>query len=250
MSRRKVLDKKRKAEAKTKKESKWKILNGILIVVVIVMALGGLIYMGEGDPIIGFGIFLAAGILVVPNAVLMMRKDMKKKKYNHTVNTLIMEKTLTRIHDDKPYRKKIIWGVFREGFFNVAAFLLMYIIALVINYLRANYAVYSRDQGVGMIIFIALILLFLPFLAYSGGCTVIRLIRAFKRDYVVCRGVVEKAADGVDCNLYIKGKKKIRKFDYCRGVGVKAQSLAGKEAVIVFLHDEIYVMEYKEEVTA
>ena len=250
MSRRKVLDKKRKAEAKAKKESKWKILNGILIVVVIVMAFGGLIYMGEGDPLIGFGIFLAAGILVVPNAVLMMRKDMKKKKYSHTVNTLVMEKALTRIHDDKPYRKKIIRGVFREGFFNVAAFLLMYIIVLVNNYLMANYAVYSRDQGVGMIILLAMILLFLPFLAYSGGCTVIRLIRAFKRDYVVCRGVVEKAADGVDCNLYIKGKKKIRKFAYCRGVGVKAQSLAGKEAVIVFLHDEIYVMEYKEEVTA
>lgn len=249
MSRRKVLDKKRKAEAKTKKESKWKILNGILIVVVIVMALGGLIYMGEGDPLIGFAVFLAAGMLVVPNAVLMMRKVMKKKKYNHTVNTLIMEKTLTGIHDDKPYRKKIIRGVFREGFLNVAAFLLVYIFALVNNYIRANYAFYSRDRGVGMIILFALILLFLPFLAYSGGCTVIRLIRAFKRDYVVCRGVVEKA-DGVDCNLYIKGKKKIHKFDYCRGVGVKAQSLAGKEAVIVFLHDEIYVMEYKEEVTA
>lgn len=249
MSRRKVLDKKRKAEAKTKKESKWKILNGILIVVVIVMALGGLIYMEEGDPIIGFGIFLAAGMLVVPNAFLMMRKDMKKKKYNHTVNTLVMEKVLTRIHDDKPYRKKIIWGVFREGFLNVAAFLLVYIFALVNNYLRANYAVFSRDRGAGMIILFALILLFLPFLAYSGGCTVIRLIRAFKRDYVVCRGVVEWA-NGVDCNLYIKGKKTIHKFDYCRGVGVKAQSLAGKEAVIVFLHDEIYVMEYKEEVTA
>ena len=249
MSRRKVLDKKRKAEAKAKKERKWKILNGILIVVVIVMALGGLIYMGEGDPLIGFAVFMSAGMLVVPNAVLMMRKDMKKKKYNHTVNTLIMEKTLTRIHDDKPYRKKIIRGVFREGFFNVAAFLLMYIIALVYNYLRANYAFFSRDRGVGMIIFIVLILLFLPILAYSGGCTVIRLIRAFKRDYVVCRGVVEKA-DGFDSNLYIKGKKKIHKFDYCRGVGVKAQSLAGKEAVIVFLHDEIYVMEYKEEVTA
>lgn len=249
MSRRKVLDKKRKAEAKTKKESKWKILNGILIVVVIVMALGGLIYMEEGDPIIGFGIFLAAGMLVVPNAFLMMRKDMKKKKYNHTVNTLVMEKVLTRIHDDKPYRKKIIWGVFREGFLNVAAFLLVYIFALVNNYLRANYAVFSRARGMGMIILFALILLFLPFLAYSGGCTVIRLIRAFKRDYVVCRGVVEWA-NGVDCNLYIKGKKTIHKFDYCRGVGVKAQSLAGKEAVIVFLHDEIYVMEYKEEVTA
>ena len=249
MSRRKVLDKKRKAEAKTKKESKWKILNGILIVVVIVMALGGLIYMGEGDPLIGFGIFLAAGILIVPNAFLMMRKDMKKKKYSHTVNTLIMEKTLTRIHDDKPYRKKIIWGVFREGFLNVAAFLLVYIFALVNNYLRANYAVFSRERGKGMIILFALILLFLPFLAYSGGCTVIRLIRAFKRDYVVCRGVVEWA-NGLDSNLYIKGKKKIHKFDYCRGVGVKAQSLAGKEAVIVFLHDEIYVMEYKEEVTA
>ena len=249
MSRRKVLDKKRKAEAKTKKESKWKILNGILIVVVIVMALGGLIYMEEGDPIIGFGIFLAAGMLVVPNAFLMMRKDMKKKKYNHTVKTLVMEKVLTRIHDDKPYRKKIIWGVFREGFLNVAAFLLVYIFALVNNYLRANYAVFSRDRGAGMIILFALILLFLPFLAYSGGCTVIRLIRAFKRDYVVCRGVVEWA-NGVDCNLYIKGKKTIHKFDYCRGVGVKAQSLAGKEAVIVFLHDEIYVMEYKEEVTA
>lgn len=249
MSRRKVLDKKRKAEAKTKKERKWKILNGILIVVVIVMALGGLIYMGEGDPLIGFGIFLSAGILAVPNAVLMMCKDMKKKKYNHTVNTLVMEKTLTRIHDDKPYRKKIIWGVFREGFLNVAAFLLVYNFALVNNYIKANYAVFSRARGVGMIIFIALILLFLPCLAYSGGCTVIRLIRAFKRDYVVCRGVVEKA-DGVDCNLYIKGNKTIHKFDYCRGVGVKAQSLAGKEAVIVFLHDEIYVMEYKEEVTA
>ena len=249
MSRRKVLDKKRKAEAKAKKESKWKILNGILIVVVIVMALGGLIYAGEGDPLIGFGIFLAAGILIVPNAVLMMRKDMKKKKYNHTVNTLVMEKTLTRIHDDEPYRKKIIWGVFREGFLNVAAFLLVYIFALVNNYIKANYAVFSRARGVGMIILFALILLFLPLLAYSGGCTVIRLIRAFKRDYVVCRGVVEKA-DGVDCNLYIKGKKKIHKFDYCRGVGVRAQSLAGKEAVIVFLHDEIYVMEYKEEVTA
>ena len=249
MSRRKVLDKKRKAEAKAKKESKWKILNGILIVVVIVMAFGGLIYMGEGDPIIGFGIFLAAGILVVPNAFLMMRKDMKKKKYSHTVNTLVMEKALTRIHDDKPYRKKIIWGVFREGFLNVAAFLLVYIFALVNNYIKANYAVYSRARGAGMIILFALILLFLPLLAYSGGCTVIRLIRAFKRDYVVCRGVVEWA-NGVDCNLYIKGKKKIHKFDYCRGVGVKAQSLAGKEAVIVFLHDEIYVMEYKEEVTA
>ena len=249
MSRRKVLDKKRKAEVKTKKESKWKILNGILIVVVIVMALGGLIYMEEGDPIIGFGIFLAAGMLVVPNAFLMMRKDMKKKKYNHTVKTLVMEKVLTRIHDDKPYRKKIIWGVFREGFLNVAAFLLVYIFALVNNYLRANYAVFSRARGMGMIILFALILLFLPFLAYSGGCTVIRLIRAFKRDYVVCRGVVEWA-NGVDCNLYIKGKKTIHKFDYCRGVGVKAQSLAGKEAVIVFLHDEIYVMEYKEEVTA
>lgn len=249
MSRRKVLDKKRKAEAKTKKERKWKILNGILIVVVIVMALGGLIYMEEGDPLIGFGIFLSAGILIVPNAVLMMRKDMKKKKYNHTVNTLVMEKTLTRIHDDKPYRKKIIWGVFREGFLNVAAFLLVYMFALVNNYLRANYAVFSRDRGKGMIILFALMILFFSCLAYSGGCTVIRLIRAFKRDYVVCRGVVEWA-NGVDCNLYIKGKKKIHKFDYCRGVGVKAQSLAGKEAVIVFLHDEIYVMEYKEEVTA
>lgn len=249
MSRRKVLDKKRKAEAKAKKESKWKILNGILIVVVIVMALGGLIYAGEGDLLIGGAVFLASGILAVPNAVLTIRKDMKKKKYNHTVNTLIMEKTLTRIHDDKPYRGKILWGVFREGFLNVAAFLLMYIFALINNYITANHAVLSRDQGRGMIIFIALIFLFFPFLAYSAGSTVIRLIRAFKRDYVVCRGVVEWA-NGVDCNLYIKGDKQTYKFDYCRGVGASAKSFAGKEAVIVFFHDEIYVMEYKEEVKA
>lgn len=72
MSRRKVLDRERKAREKKKAENKRGIPNGILFFLVICLALGGLIYTEE-DPLIGIAVFLSAGVLVVPNAILMIR---------------------------------------------------------------------------------------------------------------------------------------------------------------------------------
>ena len=244
MSIRKVLDRERKAREKKKAENKRRIPNGILIVLVVCLALGGLIYTAE-DPLIGFAVFLSAGVLMVPNAILMLRKDGKKKKYNRKVYDLIKQDHLEKIKDDTPYRKKIIWGVIREGILNVSAFLIMYVIYLGGSYLKGNYALMSRDRGVGMFCLVIAALLFFPLLAYSGGFTVARLIWAAKRDYILCRGVITRVNDSNE-HMYIKGNKKVYEFDYCRGIGVNPKTLAGKEAVIVFCHDEIYVMECEE----
>ena len=73
---------------------------------------------------------MSAEVLVVPNAILMIRKDGKKKKYNRKVYELIKQDHLEKITDDTPYRKKIMWGVIREGFLNVFAFLIMYAVSL------------------------------------------------------------------------------------------------------------------------
>ena len=129
MSRRKVLDRERKAREKKKAENKRRIPDGILFFPDICLALGGLIYTEE-DPLIGIAVFLSAGVLVVPNAILMIRKDGKKKKYNRKVYELIKQDHLEKITDDTPYRKKIMWGVIREGFLNVFAFLIMYAVSL------------------------------------------------------------------------------------------------------------------------
>ncbi|SMC64364.1 hypothetical protein SAMN06296952_2094 [Oscillospiraceae bacterium] len=244
MSRRKVQDRERKAREKKKAEAKKRTPDGILIFLVICLAIGGLIYT-EKDPLVGLAVFMSAGILMIPNAILKLRKDSKVKKYNRTVNDLIRCGDLTKIEDDTPYRKKIIWGVFREGFLNVAAFMLMYGFAVTMYYLKGNYALMSRDRGVGMFCLVIAILLFSPLLAYSGGFTIARLICAIRRDYIVCRGTIARAS-GMDEKLYIKCNPVNFKFDYCRGVGVNPKTLTNKEAVIVFCHDEIYVMECEE----
>lgn len=83
MSRRKVQDRERKAREKKKAEAKKRTPDGILIFLVICLAIGGLIYT-EKDPLVGLAVFMLAGILMIPNAILKLRKDSKVKKYNRT----------------------------------------------------------------------------------------------------------------------------------------------------------------------
>ena len=236
----------RKKDAKNKKAGKWNFLDGLLIVASIGLGLGGLICMGASSDnkgaLIGLAIFLSGSLLLVPEAIMVIRRDCKERKYSHTANSLIMSKALTKITDVEPYRKKLIWGVLREGFFNSAAFIAIYTYAIVSNFLASEHALMSRDRGKGAFFMVILAFLFFPLFTYSGGFTLVRLIRAIKGDYILCRGHIY-LADGFEHKLIVSYDKRKTSFDYCRGIGVKASDLIGKEAVIAFFHDEIFVME-------
>ena len=153
----------RKKDAKNKKAGKWNFLDGLLIVASIGLGLGGLICMGASSDnkgaLIGLALYLSGSLLLVPEAIMVIRRDCKERKYSHTANSLIMSKALTKITDVEPYRKKLIWGVLREGFFNSAAFIAIYTYAIVSNFLASEHALMSRDRGKGA--FFMVILAFL-----------------------------------------------------------------------------------------
>ncbi len=219
------------------------------LVIAVCMVFGGLICIGLSGggqaAAIGVVIFLSSSVVLSIPAAMSGLEDTKENKYGQSVNKLILHGHLTRIMDTKPYRMKIIWGVFRKQILKMVVLISVFVAAFGYNLYMTDHAGSTRVSDRAWFTIVILAIITLPCITYGFTHYAAKFMRAVRGKYVLCRGVLF-TADGFARSMSIEaGNEKIHKFDHCRGIGTFAKSLEGKTAIIAFFNDEIYVMRTK-----
>lgn len=245
---------------KKKEKSKFSLSKLLLILLILIPIIGFLlIVVSDNDTLmfIGFGSFPLFGMLSIPFAIKFGRKYVKELDTNYEESKSNLDKGFNKNENINDYHKRVVFQIIKTAIIAIIAIIIIMIFLLYRSgniftdegqtWLENRSTVSkvfhkNRDIEGGAFLFVFGILTFgIPIIAYAITYYAHKVRFILKRKYISYIGTVDHIDLKYRIHLIGKNDEYKHIIDSYKRIGIRKKDLIGKEVVLVFSLDKVYI---------